>query len=114
MGLAAERHFTNDHRVLNRATWSARQGSQILLGLLLTVLVPPGATIVLGADDTVERRNGRKITAKGCYRDAVRSTKKHVIRCFGLEMGEHDALGPGALEPSGMGVAVSDRAVPAC
>jgi hypothetical protein len=29
-------------------------------------------------------------------------------------MGEHDALGPGALEPSGMGVAVSDRAVPAC
>jgi hypothetical protein len=33
----------------------------------------------------VERRSGRKITAKGCYRDAVRSTKKHVIRCFGLK-----------------------------
>ena len=47
--------------------------------------MPPGATIVLGADDTVERRSGRKITAKGCYRDAVRSTKKHVIRCFGLK-----------------------------
>jgi hypothetical protein len=30
MGLAMERHFTNDHRVLNRATWSARQGSRIL------------------------------------------------------------------------------------
>ena len=85
MGLAAERHFTNYHRVLNRATWSARQGSRILLGLLITLLVPPGATIVLGADDTVERRVGRKITAKGCYRDAVRSTKKHVIRCFGLK-----------------------------
>jgi hypothetical protein len=40
---------------------------------------------VLGADDTVERRSGRKIRAKGCYRDAVRSTKKHVIRCFGLK-----------------------------
>jgi hypothetical protein len=53
--------------------------------LLLTQLVPPGATIVLGADDTVERRSGRKITAKGCYRDAVRSTKKHVIRGFGLK-----------------------------
>jgi DDE superfamily endonuclease len=85
MGLAAERRFTNYHRVLNRATWSARQGSRILLGLLITCLVPPGATIVLGADDTVERRAGRKITAKGCYRDAVRSTKKHVIRCFGLK-----------------------------
>jgi hypothetical protein len=85
MGLAAERRFTNYHRVLNRATWSARQGSRILLGLLITLLVPPGATIVLGADDTVERRTGRKIKAKGCYRDAVRSTKKHCIRCFGLK-----------------------------
>jgi DDE superfamily endonuclease len=83
MGLALERHFTNYHRVLNRAIWSARQGSRILLGLLITWLVPPGATLVFGADDTVERRSGRKITAKGCYRDAVRSTKKHGIRCFG-------------------------------
>jgi DDE superfamily endonuclease len=85
MGLAMERHFTNYHRVLNRATWSARQGSQILLGLLLTLLVPPGAPIVLGADDTVERRGGRRIAARGCYRDAGRSTKKHVLHCFGLK-----------------------------
>src|ERR671922_651274 len=58
MGLALECHFTNDHRVLNRAIWSARQGSRRLLGLLLMVFVPPGATIVLGADATVERRSG--------------------------------------------------------
>jgi len=68
MGLATERHFTNYHRVLNRATWSARRGSQLLLGLLLSLLVPLGTTIVLGADDTVERRSGRQIRAKGCYR----------------------------------------------
>jgi hypothetical protein len=85
MGLSGERHFTNYHRVMNRATWSAHQASRILLGLLVTSLVPPGAALVLGADDTVERRRGRQITAKGCYRDAVRSTKKHVIRCFGLK-----------------------------
>jgi hypothetical protein len=85
MGLATERHFTNYHRVLNRATWSALQASRILLGLLIMWLVPPGATIVLGADDTVERRSGRKIKAKGCYRDAVRSTHQHVIHCFGLK-----------------------------
>jgi DDE superfamily endonuclease len=85
MGLALERRFTNYHRVLNRAVWSALQGSRLLLGWLLTVGVPPGATIVLGADDTVERRAGRPIAAKGCYRDAVRSTKKHVMRCFGLK-----------------------------
>jgi DDE superfamily endonuclease len=85
MGLAMEHRFTNYHRVLNRATWSALQASRILLGLLVARLVPPGAPIVLGADDTVERRSGRQITGKGCYRDAVRSTKKHVIRCFGLK-----------------------------
>jgi hypothetical protein len=85
MGLAMEHRFTNYHRVLNRATWSALQASRMLLGLLVARLVPPGVPIVLGADDTVERRRGRQITAKGCYRDAVRSTKKHVIRCFGLK-----------------------------
>lgn len=85
MGLAWEYHFTNYHRVLNRAKWSALQVGKILLGVLVRVFVPPGATIVLGADDTVERRSGRQIKAKGCYRDAGRSSKKHVIRCFGLK-----------------------------
>ena len=85
MGLATEGRFTTYHRVLNRATWSTRQAGRILLGLLITWLMPAGATIVLGADDTVERRSGRKIRAKGCYRDAVRSSKKHVVRCFGLK-----------------------------
>jgi hypothetical protein len=85
MGLAWEAPFTNYHRVLNRAAWSALQASQILLGLLVCVVVPPGATIVLGADDTIERRSGRQIKAKGCYRDAVRSSRKHVVKCFGLK-----------------------------
>ena len=34
MGLAWEGHFTNYHRVLNRAQWATLQASQILLGLL--------------------------------------------------------------------------------
>jgi hypothetical protein len=85
MGLAGDTHFTNYHRVLNRAKWSTLQASKILLGLLVLGFVPPGGTIVLGADDTVERRSGRKIKAKGCYRDAVRSSKKHVVKCFGLK-----------------------------
>ena len=32
MRLAPERRFTNYHRVLNRAIWSARQGGRLLLG----------------------------------------------------------------------------------
>jgi hypothetical protein len=85
MGLATARHVTHDHRVLNRATGSARHGRRRLLGVLLTLLVPPSATLVLGADDPVDRRAGRKITAQGCAREAVRSSKQDVIRCCGLK-----------------------------
>ncbi len=85
MGLAMECRFPNDHWVLNRAIWPVRQANQILLGLLITLLVPSGATIVLWADDTVERRSGRKIKAKGCFCDAVRSAKNHVICGFGFK-----------------------------
>jgi DDE superfamily endonuclease len=85
MGLSGEAHFTNYHRVLNRAQWATLQAGKILLGVLVRAFVPPGAMIVVGADDTVERRSGRKIKAKGCYRDAVRSSKKHVVKCFGLK-----------------------------
>jgi hypothetical protein len=84
MGLATQRHFTNSQRVLNRANGSARQGGRLLRGLLITLLVPPGATVVRGADDTIERRGGRPIKARGSYRDAGRSSKKPVMRCVGL------------------------------
>jgi hypothetical protein len=40
---------------------------------------------VLRADDTIERRSGRKMTASGCSWDAVRSTKQRIIRCFDLK-----------------------------
>ena len=54
------------------------------MGLLIS-LVPVPFPIIIGVDETIERRKGKKIKAKGCYRDAVRSTEKHVIRCFGLK-----------------------------
>ena len=85
MGLSHDEHFTNSHRVLNRAAWCPRAASRILLGLIVRTLVPADWPIVLVADDTVERRHGRKIKAKGCYRDAVRSSRKVVVKCFGLK-----------------------------
>jgi hypothetical protein len=84
LGLSQEAHFTNYHRVLNRAVWAPRLASRILLGLLIPLL-PKSWPLVLAADDTVERRGGRQIKATGCYRDAVRSSKKVVIKCFGLK-----------------------------
>jgi len=84
MGLGNDPHFVNYHRVLSKARWSGLQASKILLGLLVA-LVPANCPIIIGVDDTIERRKGKKIKAKGCYRDPVRSTEKHVIRCFGLK-----------------------------
>lgn len=79
MGLATERHFTTYHRVLNRAEWSALAASRILLGLICVYFLAPGEALVLVLDDTLERRQGRKIRWKGWFRDPVRSTGgKHV------------------------------------
>ena len=84
MGFSHEPHFINYHRVLSRARWSSLQASKILLGLLVGLL-SPGLAILIGIDETIERRKGDKIAAKGVYRDGVRPTQKHVIRCFGLK-----------------------------
>ena len=84
MGLGNDPHFVNYHRVLSKARWSGLQAAKILLGLLV-VLVPVNCPIIIGIDDTIERRKGKKIKAKGRYRDPVRSIHKHVIHCFGLK-----------------------------
>src|SRR5512132_3383475 len=59
-GLGGERRFVNYHRVLNRAAWSGRAAACVLLGLLLEAFVPNGV-VVLGLDDTIERRRGKRI-----------------------------------------------------
>lgn len=82
-GLGRERRFANYHRVLNRAAWRPRAASRILLGLLLDAFVPTGP-VVLGIDDTIERRRGKRIGAKGVYRDPVRSSKGHFVKAGGL------------------------------
>jgi hypothetical protein len=84
VGLRQEKQYQRYHRVLNRAKWSGLQVSQILLGLLVAAFVPVGATIVLGADETLERRQGKQIKAKRVFRDAARSSKKHTVKAFGL------------------------------
>ena len=83
MGLEEERHFCRYHRVLSRATWSSREASRLLLGLLVEVFVPEGP-LVLGIDETLERRRGKKVAAKGIYRDPVRSTHHHFVKASAL------------------------------
>jgi DDE superfamily endonuclease len=82
-GLASERRFVNYHRVLNRAVWNPRAASCLLLRLLIDAFVPDGP-VVLGIDDTIERRRGKRIAAKGIYRDPVRSSHGHFVKASGL------------------------------
>src|SRR5215213_9465768 len=79
VGLEDERRFCRYHRVLNCASWSSREASRVLLGLLVDAFAPEGP-LVLGIDETLERRRGKKISAKGIYRDPVRSSHSHFVK----------------------------------
>ncbi len=83
IGLNGEKHFQNYHRVLNRAVWSSLEASRILFGLLMNAFARSGP-VILGLDDTIERRRGAKIKAKGIYRDPVRSSHSHFVKASGL------------------------------
>ncbi len=83
VGLGHTEQFQRYHRVLNRAVWSAREASRVLLGVLVKTFVPNGP-LVIGIDETLERRWGKKIVAKGIYRDPVRSTQERFVKASGL------------------------------
>lgn len=84
MDLSHERNFSKYHNVLRRAKWSGLNSAKILFGLLLAAL-PNGFPVLVAVDETLERRQGKKIKALGAYRDAVRSSKANVVISFGLK-----------------------------
>lgn len=83
MGLDQDPQFQTYHRVLNRAVWSSCKASQLLLNQRVQVFAPNGV-LVMGIDDTLERRWGKRIAARGIYRDAVRSSHEHFVKASGL------------------------------
>ena len=83
MGMAEERQFQKYHRVLNRIKWSPLAASRRLLCMLIAAFVPQGP-LLMALDDTIERRRGAKIAAKGIYRDPVRSSHSHFVKASGL------------------------------
>jgi DDE superfamily endonuclease len=83
IGLRQERRFVTYHRVLNRAVWDGRLAARLLLRLLVETFVPTGP-VLLGIDDSIERRRGKQISAKGIYRDPVRSSRSFFVKTSGL------------------------------
>ena len=83
MGLGAAHDFALYHYVLNRARWNSRTVAYTLLTMILDRFLPTGP-VVIGIDDTIERRWGRKIAARGVYRDPVRSSHGHFVKTSGL------------------------------
>ena len=83
LGLSAVVQFQNYHRVLNRAQWSARSGARLLFDELVLDFGQSGP-LVFGLDETIERRWGRRIAARGIYRDAARSSKAVTNKTSGL------------------------------
>ena len=85
--------FARYHRVLNRARWSARAAARVPLGLLVITFAPDGP-VVIGVDDTLERRWGKRIAARGIYRDPIRSSHGHFVRASGLRWVSLSLLAP--------------------
>lgn len=83
MRLQHTRRYQNYHRVLNRTRWSSRKAARVLLNVLIATFAPEGI-VVLGLDETLERRQGDKIAAKGIYRDAARSSKNFFVKASSL------------------------------
>ena len=83
VGLSQAPTFTNYHRVLNRNRWCSREVARRLLRLLVTAFMPAGP-VIIALDDTLERRWGARIKARGIYRDPVRSSHGHFVTASGL------------------------------
>lgn len=82
-GLSQNKGFSKYHRILNSLDWSLKRGSEILLKMLLKMVGKERLVILI--DETLERRKGKKIRAKGYYRDAVRSSRSQTVNTMGLK-----------------------------
>jgi hypothetical protein len=83
MGLGDAADFALYHHVLSQARWDSRAIARKLLLMILARFLPAGP-VIIGIDDTIERRWGEKIAARGIYRDPVRSSHGHFVKAMGF------------------------------
>jgi len=82
LGLNTDPAFSRFHRLLNRDRWNMLLASQILLKLLVEAFCR--TTLTFSIDDTIERRRGKKIKAKGIFKDPLGTGSGKTVTCSGL------------------------------
>jgi DDE superfamily endonuclease len=86
-GLAHLPTVQTSHRLLHRDPWSSLNASRILLCVLIATCAADNGPLVLGVDETFERRRGKQSAAAGSYRAPVRfshSSHGHFVNVNGL------------------------------
>jgi len=73
------------HRLVRESAWSLNEAF-VVLSRLVVRLVADERRLVLYLDDTLFHRNGPNVKGAGVWRDAVRSTKRHVVYARGLNI----------------------------
>jgi hypothetical protein len=68
-GLAQMWHHGRAHRFFSHARWSPRQLGLLVAEVIVTHLLPAGASITVAIDDTLFRRRGKKVHAAGWFHD---------------------------------------------
>ena len=108
LGIGQRGDFAIYHHVLNRARWSSLKLSRVLLLLMVERLCQSDEPLVFGIDETIERRWGKRIAAKGVYRDPTRSTDEKIVMTSGLKWVSPDVSDAHWLGRSSLGAAVPD------
>lgn len=75
-------HACSYQRVFSHRRWSLWKLARPLIGYILDRWIAQGPVYVAG-DDTVDEHRGKKVYAKGCHRDAVRSTHSYTVYRWG-------------------------------
>lgn len=83
MGLGQAQQYGKYYRMLSRVGWSGLAAAQTLLSLIILAFVGT-ETVVIGIDETLERRWGQRIWGLGIYRDGVKSSRTHTVKSSGV------------------------------
>lgn len=82
VGLVTDQAYGRFHRLLNRNHWNMLLASKILLQMIVNAF--PSTILTFSVDDTIERRRGKKIKAKGMFKDPVGTGSGKPVTCSGL------------------------------